>query len=302
MTAFRDSPLEASVGGTPLLDVSAISPNPAVTIHAKAEWHNPGGSVKDRPALFIVRDAIAAGDLRPGKRLLDATSGNTGIAYAWLGAAKGFGVTLAVSESVSPERRRILRAFGAELEFTDPAEQTDGAIERARELAREDPGSYYYANQYDNPSNPRSHVETTGPEVWRQTGGRVTHFLAGLGTTGTLVGTSAFLKLQDPSIQVVGLEPDSPIHGLEGLKHLETAIVPEIYDEARRDAKMVSSTDAAYAMCRTLARDHGLMVGVSSGAAAAACVELAGTLDQGHIVTVFPDSGDKYLSESFWEA
>lgn len=271
-----------------------------VRVFAKAEWYNPGGSVKDRPALYIVRDAIGRGDLRPGTTLLDATSGNTGIAYAWLGAAKGFSVKLCLSEAASPERKKILGAYGAELEYTDPQEASDGAIRRARELVEEDPDAYYYADQYGNPSNVRAHVETTGPEVWRQTDGGVTHFVAGLGTTGTLVGTSRFLRSKDADVEIVGVEPDGPLHGLEGLKHLESAIVPPIFDAKSADRRLEVATEDAYSWCRRAADDHGLLVGVSSGAALAACERLVAELDDGVIVTVFPDAGDKYLSEGFW--
>ncbi len=213
MTGFRTSPLEARVGATPLLDLSHVLDKPGVELYAKAEWHNPGGSVKDRAALRIVRDAIARGDLRPGVSLLDATSGNTGIAYAWIGAAKGFPVTLTMSEGASPARKRILQAYGAKLIYTDPAETTDGAIRRARELVAEDPGAFYYADQYNNPSNLAAHREGTGPEIWQQTDGRVTHFLAGLGTSGTLMGTGAFLREANPGVHLVGLQPDAPFHG-----------------------------------------------------------------------------------------
>lgn len=299
-TAFRVSPLENDVGNTPLLDVSHMFDTQSIKVLAKAEWHNPGGSVKDRPALYIVRDAIARGDLAPGKTLLDATSGNTGIAYAWLGAAKGFPVKLCLSEAASPERKRILRAYGAELEFTDPQEASDGAILRARELVEEDPDSYYYADQYGNPSNVRAHEETTGPEIWRQTDGAVTHFVAGLGTTGTLVGASRYLRTENAQVEVVGVEPEGPLHGLEGLKHLETAIVPPIFDASAATDRVNVATEDAYAWCRRMAREAGLLIGVSSGAALASCQDVVSSLDEGVVVTVFPDAGDKYLSEAFW--
>ncbi len=297
---FRTSPLESRVGNTPLLDLSDLVGRPGVELYAKAEWHNPGGSVKDRPAHRIVSDAIARGDLRPGVSLLDATSGNTGIAYAWLGAAKGFPVTLTMSEGASPARKRILQAYGARLIYTDPAETTDGAIRRARELVAEDPGSFYYADQYNNASNLAAHRDGTGPEIWKQTAGRVTHFIAGLGTSGTLMGTGSFLREAQPDIQLVGLQPDAPFHGLEGLKHMETAIVPGIYNAASVDHQVTVPTEAAYAQCRALGRDSGLLVGVSGGAAVAAALELAGSLEEGVIVTVLPDSGERYLSEPFW--
>lgn len=288
------------MGNTPLLDMSHMFDAPEVRVLAKAEWHNPGGSVKDRPALRIVRDAIARGDLTPETTLLDATSGNTGIAYAWLGAAKGFRVKLCLSEAASPERKKILAAYGATLEYTDPQESSDGAIRRARELVDEDPDAYYYADQYGNPSNVRAHVETTGPEIWRQTEGTVTHFVAGLGTTGTLVGTSRFLRAKNGDVRIVGVEPDAPLHGLEGLKHLESAIVPPIFEPDAADRRTDVTTEDAYAWCRRVAREAGLLVGVSSGAALAACDRLVAGLDEGVVVTVFPDAGDKYLSEGFW--
>jgi cysteine synthase B len=301
-TTFRESPMEAMVGNTPLLDVTGTLGHGGVRVLAKAEWYNPGGSVKDRPALAIVRDAIDAGLLTPSRTLLDATSGNTGIAYAWLGAAKGFRVKLCISAGASPERKRILAAFGAELEFTDPQEASDGAIVRARHLVEKEPGRYFYADQYGNPSNVRAHATTTGPEIWRQTHGTVTHFVAGLGTTGTLVGTGHYLKSRSAAVRVVGVEPDAPLHGIEGLKHLETAMVPPIFDPAAADERVRVSTEDAYGWCRRLAREAGLLVGVSSGAAAAACQKLAADLDTGTIVTLFPDAGDKYLSEGFWAA
>lgn len=300
VAAFRSSPLEERVGNTPLLDVSHMFDAAGVRVLAKAEWHNPGGSVKDRPALRIVRDAIGRGDLTPETTLLDATSGNTGIAYAWLGAAKGFRVKLCLSEAASPERKKILTAYGAELEYTDPQEASDGAIRRARELVDEEPDAYYYADQYGNPSNVLAHMETTGPEVWAQTDGTLTHFVAGLGTTGTLVGTSHFLQSQDADVEVVGVEPDGPLHGLEGLKHLDSAIVPPIFEPDAADRRVDVATDDAYRWCRRAARDHGLLVGVSSGAALAACEDVVAGLDDGVVVTVFPDAGDKYLSEGFW--
>ncbi len=300
MTAFRTSPLESRVGNTPLLDLSHLVGRPGVELYAKAEWHNPGGSVKDRPALRIIQDAIARGDLRPGVSLLDATSGNTGIAYAWIGAAKGFPVTLTLSEGASPARKKILQAYGARLIYTDPAETTDGAIRRAHELVAENPNAFYYADQYSNPSNLAAHREGTGPEIWKQTAGRVTHFLAGLGTSGTLMGTGSFLRGAQPDIQLIGLQPDAPFHGLEGLKHMDTAIVPAIYEPTTIDRQITVPTETAYAQCRALARESGLLAGISGGAAVAAALDLAAELDEGVIVTILPDSGERYLSEPFW--
>lgn len=298
---FRRSPLEELIGNTPLIDLSRFSPRQGVRILAKAEWTNPGGSVKDRAARHIVRHAIDNGDLVPGMTLLDATSGNTGIAYAWLGAAIGFPVKLCISEGVSPERLRLLRAYGVELEFTDPAETTDGAIRRARELAADEPGRYYYADQYNNPNNVAAHIETTGPEIWRQTDGQVTHFIAGLGTTGTLIGTTRYLRSQNPDIRSIGIQPDAAFHGLEGLKHLDTAITPGIYRPDIIDEQVAVRTEDAYAGCRKLVREAGLLVGVSSGAAFQAAQRLAERLDDdATVVTLFPDSGDKYLSQDFW--
>ncbi len=296
-SAFRVAPQEGLIGNTPLLDLSNCAPS-GTRLLAKAEWRNPGGSIKDRPAHRIVQDAIARGDLRPGVTLLDATSGNTGIAYAWLGAAKGFPVRLCISEGVSPERLAILRALGAGLEFTDPAETTDGAIRRAQEMAREEPGRYYYADQYNNPSNPLAHETTTGPEIWNQTNGSVTHFVAGLGTTGTLVGSGRYLAPR--GVDIVGIQPDQAFHGLEGLKHLETAITPGIYDADGVHQHIPVSTEDAHAGVRQLARESGLLVGISSGAAFIASLRLAESEPGATVVTLFADSGDKYLTNPLW--
>ena len=276
-----------------------------ITLLAKAEWANPGGSVKDRPAAGIVRDAIARRLLAPGKTLLDATSGNTGIAFAMLGAALGFPVHLAMPTSVSAERKTILRAYGAMVDWTDPDQGSDGAIRRARELAGNDPARFYYADQYSNDANWLAHYQTTGPEIWRQTGGQVTHFVAGLGTSGTFMGTARRLKEQNPAIQAISFQPDSPFHGLEGMKHMATAIVPAIYNPHLADRDLAVETEAAYAMARRLARDEGVLVGISAAAAVVASVaiarEEAASGRQAVIVTVLPDSADKYLSERFWE-
>ena len=276
-----------------------------ITLLAKAEWANPGGSVKDRAAANIVRAAIARGLLTPSKTLLDATSGNTGIAFAMLGAALGFPVHLAMPTSVSPERKRILKAYGAMVDWTDPDQGSDGAIRRARELAGNDPAKFYYADQYSNDANWLAHYQATGPEIWRQTGGQVTHFVAGLGTSGTFMGTSRYLKEQNPSIQVISFQPDSPFHGLEGMKHMATAIVPAIYNPHLADRDLGVETEAAYAMARRLARDEGIMVGISAAAAVVASVQMAreeaAAGRQAVIVTVLPDSADKYLSERFWD-
>ncbi len=296
--------IEAAVGNTPLLPLQRVAAglSPHVRVYAKAEWFNPGGSVKDRPALNILRSALASGQLAGGRRLLDSTSGNMGIAYATLGAALGVAVTLAIPANASPERLKILRALGAELVLTDPLESSDGAILAARKLASEQPERYYYASQYDNPANWEAHYHSTGPEILEQTGGAVTHFVAGLGTSGTLTGTGRFLRAQLPGVEIIGLEPDSSFHGLEGLKHMPTAIQPKIYNPAFPDRVLGISTEAAQAMTRQLARDEGLFVGTSSGAAAVAALQIAQELDHGLVVTVFPDAGYKYLSEKFWEA
>ncbi|MEN3002592.1 MAG: cysteine synthase family protein [Armatimonadota bacterium] len=304
----------ALIGYTPLIRLRRVTAHlpESIEIYGKAEWFNPGGSVKDRAAWNIVRTAIERGELHGGKRLLDATSGNTGIAYAMIGAALGFGVTLCVPANVSPERKRILKAYGAEVIYTDPLEGSDGAIRMARQLYAENPALYYYADQYNNPANWLAHYETTGVEIWQQTEGRITHFVAGLGTTGTFVGVGRRLREYNPTIQLVSFQPDSPLHGLEGLKHLETALVPGIYDPTLADMELRISTEEAYQMVRRLAREEGLLVGISAGAAVAACLKVAEALaatlsgearepSSAVIVTVLPDSADKYLSERFWE-
>ncbi len=293
--------LEARVGNTPLLRLAQVTASlpSTVQVFAKAEWFNPSGSVKDRPALNILRTALENGDVK-GRRLLDSTSGNMGIAYATFGAARNVGVTLAVPGNASPERLSILRALGAVLILTDPLEGSDGAMLEARRLAAEQPERYFYANQYDNPANWQAHYHTTGPEIIAQTDGQVTHFVAGLGTSGTFTGTGRRLKEYNPSIQIVAAQPDSPFNGLEGLKHMPTAIKPGIYNEALADGNVAVETEAAQAMTLRLAREEGLFVGISSGAAAVAALEVARTLTEGIVVTVFPDAGFKYLSERFW--
>jgi cysteine synthase B len=295
--------LEA-VGNTPLLPLRRVTRDisPNVRVYAKAEWFNPGGSVKDRPAFNIIRSAVFEGKLLPGMRLLDSTSGNMGIAYATFGAALDIRVTLAVPSNVSPERLAILRALGAEIIKTDAMEGTDGAIRVAQRLAEEKPDLYYYANQYDNPANWESHYRTTGPEILRQTGGGITHFVAGLGTSGTLMGVSKSLWEYNPDIEVIGVQPDSPFHGLEGLKHMETAIKPGIFDPTIPDRTIDIKTEKAYEMVVCLARDEGYFVGISSGAAAVAALEVASTLEHGVVVTIFPDAGYKYLSDdALWK-
>jgi S-sulfo-L-cysteine synthase (O-acetyl-L-serine-dependent) len=300
------SVLTDRIGNTPLIRLdSVVRSYPGINLLAKAEWVNPGGSVKDRAAAAMVRQALMSGRLGNGKTLLDATSGNTGIAFAMLGASYGFPVRLVMPSNVSPERKRILRAYGAEVEWTDPDQGSDGAIRRAREIAASHPEIFCYMDQYSNPANWRAHYETTGPEIWRQTGGTVTHFVAGLGTSGTFMGTVRRLKELNPAIQAVSMQPDSPFHGLEGLKHMATALVPAIYDPTLADRNIEVETEAAYAMAKRLAREEGVLVGVSAAAAVAACEEIAREESaagrEATIVTVLPDSADKYLSERFWE-
>lgn len=296
------------VGNTPLIRIDGLDDGiRGVAVLGKAEWVNPGGSVKDRAAKAIVLDGIERGLIGPGKKkhLLDATSGNTGIAYAMLGAAMGFPVTLVMPSNVSPERKQILAAYGVEIVWTDPANGTDGAICEAREMASNNPETYWYADQYSNDNNWRAHYRTTANEIWQQTEGRVTHFVAGLGTSGTFVGTTRRLKELNPRVQCISLEPDSPFNGLEGLKHMETAMVPRIYDAHLADRKMEIETEAAYEMARRLARERGLMVGISAAAAVAASMriaeECAESNEKAVIVTVLCDGAVKYLSERFWQ-
>jgi len=293
------------IGNTPLIAFDSLTRDwPAVRLLGKAEWYNPGGSVKDRAAANIVCEARRLGKLRPGKILLDSTSGNTGIAYAMLGAALGFPVTLCVPENVSVERKRILLAYGANIIYTDPGEGSDGAIKIARALAAERPDLYFYADQYSNDANWRAHYLTTAEEIWEQTEGRVTHFVSMLGTTGTFVGTTRRLKELNPHVRCISLQPDSAFHGIEGAKHLPSAIVPRIYDSALADDNIEIATETAYAMARRLARENGLLVGVSAAAAVAGSLMVAENLKKNQdatIVTVLCDSGEKYLSERFWE-
>jgi cysteine synthase B len=307
--ALRRAPLAGPlrlldlVGGTPLLDLSQLTGKPGVRLFAKAELANPGGSVKDRPALAIVLDAERRGLLGPGnpRRLLDSTSGNTGIAYAMIGAARGIPVTLCMPANASPERKRILTAYGVELRLTDPLAGSDGAILEARRLAAAEPARYAYVDQYGNPENWRAHYRTTGPEIWQQTGGAITHFVTGLGTSGTFMGVGRFLRERAPQVRLVSVEPDSAFHGLEGMKHMATAIVPPIYDPALADEAWEVTTEEAHATVRRLARAAGLLVGVSSGANVAAALRLAARLEGGTLVTILCDGADKYLSERFWE-
>jgi cysteine synthase B len=296
--------LKERIGNTPLLRFDRLTSKlDGVQVLAKAEWANPGGSVKDRAASNIVSDALLAGKLGGGKSLLDSTSGNTGIAYAMLGAAYGIPVTLCMPSNVSTERKRILKVYGAKIIYTDPGEGSDGAIRKARELAAAEPEKYYYADQYSNDANWRAHYSNgTADEIWRQTVGRVTHFTAMLGTSGTFVGTSRRLKELNPGIRCISLQPDSPFHGIEGTKHMETSIIPNIYDPSIADAELGIETEAAYTMARQLAREEGLLAGVSAAGALVGALRIAREAAAGAvIVTIFPDSGDKYLSEHFWD-
>lgn len=291
------------IGRTPLVRLQHFErETPGVELYAKAEWQNPGGSVKDRAAARMILEGEASGQLRPGKILIDATSGNTGIAYAMVGAARGYQVMLCLPENASPERKLILRALGAELVMTSPLEGTDGAIREVRRMVAADPDRFFYPDQYNNDGNWRAHYDTTAPEIIEQTSGRVTHFVAGLGTSGTFVGTGRRLRTFNPNVKLISFQPATPFHGLEGLKHMETAIVPGIYDPTLADADLRVDTERAYRMVRRLAREMGLMAGISSGAAVAAMIDVAKTLDRGVIVTIFPDGAEKYLNESFWNA
>ncbi len=290
------------IGRTPLLRLRRVTRGlrASVEVHLKAEWFNPGGSVKDRPVLRMITDAERDGRLGPGKTILDSTSGNAGIAYAMIGAVKGYPVELVMPASASEERKRIIAAYGARVILSDPLEGSDGAILLAREILARDPERYFKPDQYNNPSNWLAHYDTTGPEILEQTGGRVTHFVAGLGTTGTLVGAGRRLHEADPRIQVVAVEPDAPLHGLEGLKHIASSIVPGIYDPSVHDRKVSVSTEEGYAMARRLAREEGLFVGGSAGAAVAAALALARDLRDGVVVVIAPDGGDRYLSTPLW--
>jgi cysteine synthase B len=289
------------IGNTPLIRLSTFEAGLRnVELYAKAEWRNPGGSVKDRPAARMIADGERSGALTRDKVILDATSGNTGIAYAMIGAACGYRVRLCVPENVTPERKRILSAFGAEIVFTDPMQGSDGAILQARELYAADPALYFYADQYNNPGNWRSHYDTTAPEIIEQTGGRLTHFVAGLGTSGTFIGVGRRLREFNAAIRLVAVQPDSPLHGLEGLKHMETAIVPGIYDRALADEDLGVSTEEAFELTRRLAR-AGLFVGISSGASLGGALNVARRSPDSVIVVIFPDGGEKYLSERFWD-
>jgi S-sulfo-L-cysteine synthase (O-acetyl-L-serine-dependent) len=290
------------IGRTPLIRLHRIErQTPGVELWAKAEWQNPGGSVKDRAAARMILEGEASGALTPQHTILDATSGNTGIAYAMVGTARGYRVKLCLPQNASPERKMILRALGAELVLTDPLDGTDGAIREARRLHAAEPGKYFYPDQYNNDGNWRAHYDTTAPEIIEQTSGRLTHFVAGLGTSGTFVGTARRLRKFNPAIKLISFQPSGPFHGLEGLKHMESAIVPGIYDATVADEDLRVESERAYRMVRRLAREEGLLAGISSGAALAVMLQVAERLDRGVVVTVFPDGAEKYLTEKFWD-
>jgi len=291
------------IGNTPLLEITRLTEGllpPAVRIFAKLEGFNPGGSVKDRAARKMIELGVARGELRPGKVILDSTSGNTGIALAMVGAALGYPVELVMASNVSRERKKIIEAFGAKPIYSDPLEGSDGAIVLCRKIIDADPDRYFKPDQYNNEANPLAHFETTGPEIWRQTEGAVTHFVAGIGTSGTIMGTGRFLKSRNPGVKVIAVEPDDPMHGLEGLKHMASSIIPGIYHERELDDKMQVSTEDAYEMVYALGQFEGLLVGQSSGAAMVAALKLASSLREGTVVTIFSDFGEKYLSTNLW--
>ena len=292
------------VGNTPLLKLESVTAGlrPGVEIYAKAEWFNPGGSIKDRPALRMLEQAEVRGDLTPDKIIVDATSGNTGIGYAMVGAAKGYHVRLVMPENVTKERKELARAYGAELVFSSALEGPDGAIRMVHDIVAENPGGYYYPNQYDNPDNWLAHYYTTAPEIWRQTRGRITHFVAGIGTSGTFMGVSRRLRELNPHIRMITVEPVDEMQSIEGLKHMETAIVPKIYDPHQKDAEERVAAEQAWEMSRRLVHEEGIFVGFSAGAAVHAALEIGRTLDAGVIVTVLPDSGAKYVSLGLFDA
>src|SRR5437016_9105236 len=306
-TAPTEGPLAALslarlVGNTPLVELRQVRDGvaPGVRLFGKLEGFNPGGSVKDRPALKMIEDGAARGRLVAGKTILDSTSGNTGIALAMVGAALGYPVELVMPGNVSAERKKVVAAFGAKVVYSDPLEGSDGAIRLCRRILAEAPERYFKPDQYNNPANSAAHYETTGPEIWRQTEGGVTHFVAGIGTGGTIMGTGRYLKEQNPAVQVIAAEPDDAFHGLEGLKHMATSIVPGIFHEGELDRKIGVPTDAAYDMVYRLGREEGLLLGQSSGAALLAALEVGRPLRDGTVVVLFPDFGDRYLSTKMW--
>ncbi len=290
------------IGNTPLLRIERLAPaSRDVEVYAKAEWFNPGGSVKDRAAYSMILEGERSGKLKPGKIILDATSGNTGIAYALIGAAKGYPVRLCVPASASEQRKRILKAYGVDVILTLADEGSDGAIRAARLLYKENRELYFYPDQYNNPANWQAHYRTTAEEIWQQTAGRITHLVVGLGTSGTFVGTAKRLKELNPKLKAISVQPDGPFHGLEGLKHMPTAIVPGIYDPALADENREVRTETAYRMVKRAAREEGLLIGLSSGAALAVALDVAREISSGVVVTIFPDAADKYLGERFWD-
>jgi len=300
-----DSPIGSTaldyVGNTPLFKIERFEEIPAgVELYAKAEWFNIGGSVKDRAALRIIDDALRDGRLNSSKTLIDSTSGNTGIAYALICAVKGIPCEMVMPENVSEERKRIIAAHGAKVTYTDPFEGSDGAIRYVRELAAQHPEKYFYANQYNNPSNWKAHYDTTGPEIYRQTHGRITHFVAGLGTSGTMMGVGRRLRNYNPDIELVGVQPDEPFNGLEGLKHMASAILPGIYDESLLSRNLGISTEAGYETARDLARREGLFAGQSGGAALHGALDVVAELEEGVVVVLLPDGGSRYLSTNLW--
>ena len=303
LAELTETSLEAVVGNTPLLQLQRITRHlpSAVRIFAKLEWNNPSGSIKDRAALYVLRAALQAGELGRGRVLLDSTSGNMGIAYATLAAARGIAVKLCMPENASRERIAVLRALGASLVLTDAAEGSDGAILKARELAAAEPELYYYADQYNNPASWHAHYHTTGPEIIAQTAGQITHLVAGLGTAGTMIGTGRYLKKYSTDIALVAVQPDAAFHGIEGWKHMASSIQPGIYDAALPDLQLAVRTEDALLATRRLAKEEGLFVGISAGAATVAALQLAATMQAGHIVVIFADSGYKYLSDRMWQ-
>lgn len=303
MTERPESSVLDLIGRTPLVRLHRFErETPGVEIYAKLEWQNPGGSVKDRAAARMILEGEASGALTPGKIILDATSGNTGIAYATVGAARGYTVKLCLPDNASPERKLVLRALGAQLVLTNPLEGTDGSIREAKRLFAESPDTYFYPDQYSNDANWRAHYDTTAPEIIEQTSGRLTHFIAGLGTSGTFIGTGRRLRRFNPAIKLISFQPDGPFHGLEGMKHMESAIVPSIYDPTLADEDLRVGTERAYHMVRRLAREEGLLAGISSGAALAVVLEVGKRLESGVVVTIFPDGAERYLTDSFWTA
>lgn len=299
-TPLGNNGILAQIGNTPLLDLSSVAHRlgvrPGVELYAKAEWFNPGGSVKSRAALRIIQEAIQSGRLYEGKTIIDSSSGNTGIAFALIGAVMGFPVHLVIPANVSQERKTLARAYGATVIESDPLEGSDGALRTVREIVRYDPDTYYYADQYNNPANWRAHFDTTGPEIWRQTRGRVTHFVTGLGTSGTFIGVGRYLRRQRAAINLIALQPEDELSVIEGLKHMQTAIVPGIFDESLVDRYLEVSADSSWDMARRLASEEGLFVGLSAGAAVQGAVRVASDLESGVVVTILPDDGSKYLS------